>query len=94
MALLLRCLQDLRTLSGDSDLLPPPAGSEARGARSLPSHCDDPGGVSSCTELCEDCALPGGNAERAAQELARHAPLRFVANPSSFATSSTHALRR
>lgn len=69
MALLLRCLRDLRTLSGDPDLLPPPAGG-TYGARSLSSLCDELGGNARRT---------------AALDLARHAPLPFEANPSAFA---------
>lgn len=41
MALLLQCLRDLRIMSGDVDLLPPPAGGESSGPDRLRRHHDD-----------------------------------------------------
>lgn len=94
MALLLRSLRELRTLSCDSDLPPLPDGSGTLGELSVLRHSDEPMRVSSYAELCEDSALPDSNAGRMAQALSGHALLGFEANPSLFATSSTRALRR
>jgi len=59
MALLLRVLRDVRNLSGDLDLLPPPDELNSSSAHRLPGNFRQPDDASSRFELAEGCARPG-----------------------------------
>jgi hypothetical protein len=55
MALLLQCLRDVRTKSGDFDLIP----QQGRGSSLVPRNCDEPNDALSRAEVDEACAVGG-----------------------------------
>jgi len=56
MALLLKCLRDVRMVCGDLDLLPPSASADALSAED-PRHLDEPGDASPRSEI-DDASWP------------------------------------
>jgi hypothetical protein len=60
MALLLRCLRDVRTRSGDPDLLPPLEGGDAPIANCVPGNRGEPSDRSRSV-IDEVRAMPGGD---------------------------------
>ena len=71
MALLLQCLRDVRTLSGDLDLLPPLERGDSLVVGRLRRNGGELGDASSRSEFGEACALPEGHTRRIARKVHR-----------------------
>src|SRR5882672_2071551 len=87
MALLLQCLRDARTMSGDLDLLPPPGEGRPFDVRSLLRNCDDLGDATSRSAF-DGSRAAGGDAGRAARDVHRHGSLLLAVNPTPLVAGS------
>ncbi len=84
MAFLLQCLRDIRTWTGELDLLPPAVG-QSLGKHLLLRSC----AVASSQSGCDEASIIlGGNAENFAREIHRDVSTVLALNPSSFAAAS------
>lgn len=88
MAFLLRCLRDVRTRSGDLDLLPASAQGGSLRVDRLLRNDDGSGVISSRFDFDEVRILPGGNAEPMTREVDRHCSPPLALASSMFVTGS------
>lgn len=88
MALLLQCLRDLRTRSGDLDLLPPQVRGDSLAVSRVPRNGGELGDAASRSEIDEACAVSGGHTRQTAWEAHRQRSRSFALEPSSVAIGS------